>query len=158
MQYVYGVRLWHDGVWQMEQLRSELLQERASKQDLECDKIALDRQVNMKSLFHAIKHGDSWGITKKPCSFYMGFIWELISEHSYTGTLNILQDSPEISTWTTLEFKKFSHSAKRTKSLCKWNQVNKIDPYFHYSRVISPLISFIFAIITASFSHLSLCL
>ncbi|KAL7830973.1 hypothetical protein SRHO_G00304750, partial [Serrasalmus rhombeus] len=29
---------------QVEQLRNELLQERASKQDLECDKIALDRQ------------------------------------------------------------------------------------------------------------------
>ncbi|TSK20038.1 Cingulin-like protein 1 [Bagarius yarrelli] len=35
---------------QMEQLRSELLQERASKQDLECDKIALERQnKDMKS-------------------------------------------------------------------------------------------------------------
>lgn len=32
----------------MEQLRNELLQERASKQDLECDKIALERQVIKK--------------------------------------------------------------------------------------------------------------
>lgn len=29
----------------MEQMRSELLQERAAKQDLECDKISLERQV-----------------------------------------------------------------------------------------------------------------
>ncbi|KAI4900199.1 hypothetical protein NFI96_017684, partial [Prochilodus magdalenae] len=33
---------------QVEQLRNELLQERASKQDLECDKIALDRQRLVK--------------------------------------------------------------------------------------------------------------
>ncbi|XP_060714781.1 cingulin-like protein 1 [Tachysurus vachellii] len=39
---------------QMEQLRSELLQERASKQDLECDKIALDRQN--KDLKSRISH------------------------------------------------------------------------------------------------------
>ncbi|GAA6065775.1 cingulin-like protein 1 [Tachysurus ichikawai] len=38
----------------MEQLRSELLQERASKQDLECDKIALDRQN--KDLKSRISH------------------------------------------------------------------------------------------------------
>lgn len=29
----------------MEQIRSELLQEKAAKQDLECDKISLERQV-----------------------------------------------------------------------------------------------------------------
>lgn len=29
----------------MEQMRSELLQEKAAKQDLECDKISLERQV-----------------------------------------------------------------------------------------------------------------
>ncbi|KAF5906563.1 cingulin-like protein 1, partial [Clarias magur] len=42
---------------QMEQLRSELLQERASKQDLECDKIALDRQN--KDLKSRISHLES---------------------------------------------------------------------------------------------------
>lgn len=29
----------------MEQMRNELLQERAARQDLECDKISLERQV-----------------------------------------------------------------------------------------------------------------
>lgn len=69
VQYVSGVWLWCVGVWQMEQLRSELLQERASKQDLECDKIALDRQVNMKSPFHATEHSISQGITESPVRF-----------------------------------------------------------------------------------------
>lgn len=32
---------------QLEQMRSELLQERAVKQDLECDKISLERQVRL---------------------------------------------------------------------------------------------------------------
>ncbi|XP_035376763.1 cingulin-like protein 1 isoform X1 [Electrophorus electricus] len=42
---------------QVEQLRNELLQERASKQDLECDKIALDRQN--KDLKSRIAHLES---------------------------------------------------------------------------------------------------
>lgn len=42
---------------QMEHLRSELLQERASKQDLECDKLALDRQN--KDLKSRISHLES---------------------------------------------------------------------------------------------------
>ncbi|KAI5088614.1 cingulin-like protein 1 isoform X1, partial [Silurus meridionalis] len=42
---------------QMEQLRSELLQERASKQDLECDKIAMERQN--KDLKSRISHLES---------------------------------------------------------------------------------------------------
>lgn len=33
----------------MEQMRSELLQEKAAKQDLECDKISLERQVRTAS-------------------------------------------------------------------------------------------------------------
>lgn len=33
--------------WQLDQIRSDLLQERAAKQDLECDKIALERQVGL---------------------------------------------------------------------------------------------------------------
>lgn len=32
-------------MFQVEQLRNELLQERATRQDLECDRIALERQV-----------------------------------------------------------------------------------------------------------------
>lgn len=32
-------------VWQLEQMRNELMQERASRQDVECDKISLERQV-----------------------------------------------------------------------------------------------------------------
>lgn len=32
---------------QVEQMRAELLQERAIKQDLECDKISLERQVRL---------------------------------------------------------------------------------------------------------------
>lgn len=34
---------------QMEQVRNELLQERAMRQDLECDKISLERQVRVTS-------------------------------------------------------------------------------------------------------------
>lgn len=43
-----GLQRWQclDSAWQVEQMRNELLQERASRQDLECDKIALERQVH----------------------------------------------------------------------------------------------------------------
>lgn len=43
-----GLERWQclDSAWQVEQMRNELLQERASRQDLECDKIALERQVH----------------------------------------------------------------------------------------------------------------
>lgn len=36
-------------VWQMDQLRNELMQERGVRQDLECDKISLERQVLIQS-------------------------------------------------------------------------------------------------------------
>lgn len=36
----------------MDQMRNELMQERSARQDLECDKISLERQVMVPNLSH----------------------------------------------------------------------------------------------------------
>lgn len=46
---------------QMEQLRAELLQERSSRQDLECDKVSLERQVRLSHGGHGTAEGTPQG-------------------------------------------------------------------------------------------------